>query len=684
MPPDCPLFAMGSRSFVALILLLCAVHVWGGTATAQQRPVLPSTQHSTLQTQSDLAPAVLPPVDVETLRAEDKDRADEITPYRYGTVVDTDYRPDTHGTWEELPSGDRLWRLRIRSEDAVSLSLGFSRFELPDGASLFVYDPDGDLIRGPYTQADATNGEHWTPLVRGEEIIVEVEAPADQRSALNLVIGSVVHGYRPLFPDRNSPSSKAGTCNLDVACDEADPWRDQVHSVGRYSFVRDNEASVCSGSLVNNTAKDGRPLFLTAEHCVTGPDVATTMTFYWNYQNPTCRTPGTEENGQVTSDNLDDQTSSGAVLRARYGSFHETRTIEGKSDLSLVEIDDSIPKEYNLYLSGWNRQNQSTPEATTIHHPQGHGKRISFDQDPSEITGYAQSNGGSTHLRIGNWETGTTEGGSSGSPLYEPDQHVVGVLSGGRAGCISGTAEDNDKSDWYGRLADGFDKGDYQGRLISEVLDPENTGTQTLDGQPVIPPPPVSNFRVATVTDNSATLRWEAPEEDNLAPAPAEYDLRRAKLPIETSSEFENARRISENVPSPSPAGTTQEVTVDLAPDTSYYFAIRTLDQNKNASPFVASKDASPVSNLRVTRKPGPNPTSGRMKVGFSAEEAQSIRVHLFDTMGQRVRTLFDDKVQPFRQRTVTAQLSSLASGMYFLRIRGESTVRTAKIVVTR
>jgi lysyl endopeptidase len=680
------LHPMGMRSLLSVVAVFLLAGAWGPMALSQERPTLPSQQHATLQPTSALPAQSLPPVDVAQLRAKDKKQEDRITPYRYGTVVDTDYRPDQDGTWEQLPSNDWVWRLRIQSQNAVSLSLGFSRFELPEDASLYMYGPQGNLIRGPYTQADATNGEHWTPLVRGEEVILELKVPAHERQALNLVIGSVVHGYRSLSQKHNSASSKSGTCNIDVACDEADSWREQVRAVGGYTVTRNNDALLCSGSLINNTAQDGRPLFLTAEHCVSRPSTVSNMVFYWNFQTSQCRTPGSDENGTFTlSVENWSQTSTGATLLARYGSVHETGGISGKPDLTLVEVDDKIPKDYDLYLSGWDREDTPTTNNTTIHHPRGHGKRISLDKDPSSITGYLDNNGGDTHLRIGNWEKGTTEKGSSGSPLFNSNQEIVGVLSGGGAGCISGTAEDNDEPDWYGRLADGFNEGDYQGRLLSDFLDPEDTGAQSLSGQHLTAPPAVSELKVVDVTSNSAILRWKTPESKNASSNPTEFDLRvRPNLSIETSDEFEQARRI-EDVPSPGSPGTTHKDTVELNPGKSYYFAIRTLDAGKNASSIVtAEEDATPVSTLQVKQAPSPNPTGSKATVKVSVENSQTVKMTVYDILGRRVGISKSRELTPFRLQKIPIDVSSLSSGVYFVRIKGRSTTRTEKIIVKR
>ena len=679
------------------------------------------------------------------------------------------------------------------------MSLAFTHFKLPKGTSLFVYDPDHKLVRGPYTAKDATRGVHWVPVIRGDVITVEMVVPAERRSAAELTIGKVAHGYRSLS---NRSSSKSGTCNLDATCEQADPWSNQVRSVGLTVFIRNGKLFSCSGTLVNNTAKNGRPLFLTAEHCVSDPSVARTMTFYWNYQNPTCRTPGTSDNASKPNDELADQTSAGAVLRARYGNKHVTGDVAGRPDLSLVEIDDAIPASYDLYLSGWTAEGNATQEATTIHHPQGGGKRISFDRDPSYVVRYPLSSApdfgpvstvcsaslGTNHLEIGDWEIGTTEEGSSGAPLFNENKKIVGVLSGSCAECGAGT----DLPAWYGRLAAGFDEGDYEGRTLNDVLAPTSTATKTLGGMPLTSPPPVENLRITNVTPSSVTLKWNAPENVPNVPSPTDYDLRvRPRSPIESDSSFEEARRVSNmpnfspgktqsvtvplnpdssyhfglrtlnaaktassisrtkqaastapppvdnfqiqeissesatlrwkvpesgpyfttpktydlrvrpstpiesdssfeearrisDVPSASP-GNTQSVTVSLNPDTSYYLGIRTLDMSKNASRVVtAEEDATPVSTLQVREAPFPNPASTQATATIAVEEPQTARITVYDILGRRVGMSQTRDLIPFRRQTISIDVSSLPSGVYFLRIEGISATRTEKIVVKR
>jgi lysyl endopeptidase len=642
---------------------------------------------------------VTPPVNTKALKAEDRASDDQSGPYRYGTVLDADYSPRRHGTWEQLSSGQWLWRLRIQSREARTVSLGFTDFRLPAGAAVYVHGPGGSLVRGPYTNSDATQGQHWVPLVHGDEAVIELVVPPDHRAAVDLTVGKVVHGYRPLAP-RTGPNAKSGACNLDVACEEADPWRKQVRSVGGYTFTRGDDQLVCTGTLVNNTAQDETPYFLTAEHCVSSASQAPSMVFYWNFENAQCREPGSEDNGTFPSDSLDvgnwAQTSSGAILRARYGSVHEDGSIAGKPDLTLVEIDDTLPLRYNLYFSGWSRAGTPPQQSTTIHHPAGHGKRISFDRDPSSLIDYPSTQtctapSGDTHFQVGNWEVGTTEPGSSGSPLFNENQHIVGVLSGGCAGCVGGGTNDNNRADWYGRLAPGFTNGDYQGTTLADVLDPTDSGTTTLDGQNLVdddrPPNRVSDFRVARVRADSVTLRWTAPSDvggEDVAGV-GSYQIRyRTDGPIRTSSDFASATTVPEPPP-PAAPGTEQSVAVAVEQETRYYFGIAARDYAKNTSaPTTLDEGVISVPGLRITTPPFPNPARKTASLRLAVEQTQTVQGALFDLLGRRVQTVQVSDVPPFRPVRLEIDVSGLSSGHYFLRLTGRSATRTERIVVRK
>jgi hypothetical protein len=166
------------------------------------------------------------------------------------------------------------------------------------------------------------------------------------------------------------------------------------------------------------------------------------------------------------------QNQSGAILVASY-------LFWSGSDFALVELDAVPDPDFRVYYSGWDARDEIPNASTTIHHPGGDQKSISFDDDPPTITSYLGdvSPGDGHYLRIADWDEGTTEGGSSGACLFDGATGLcIGTLSGGWAAC------GNDDPDWYGRFARHWNGGGTSDSRLSDWLDPGNTGTLWVNG----------------------------------------------------------------------------------------------------------------------------------------------------------------------------------------------------------
>ena len=197
---------------------------------------------------------------------------------------------------------------------------------------------------------------------------------------------------------------------------------------------------ICTGSLVNNASQDLTPYFLTANHCLGGNN---SWIFMFNYESPSC----SNQNGPTN------MTLSGSSLLANSSS----------SDVALLLLNESPPENYNVHFAGWDVSGNTPSIPVGIHHPSGDIKKISFDYDNASNSG--------NYWDVDSWDDGTTEPGSSGSPLFDGQTHrIIGQLYGGVASCT------NFGYDTYGKTSVSWNLG------LSEYLDPNNLGLNFIDG----------------------------------------------------------------------------------------------------------------------------------------------------------------------------------------------------------
>ncbi len=404
------------------------------------------------------------------LDAELARRGPGIAP-KFAETFDVEINPTTDGVWEKSSNGNAVWRFRINSEGAESLNLGFSKYNMPQGGSLILYSSDYQTILGPFTPAD--NEEHeelWTPVVDGDDLIIEVQVPEEQKSNLQLQLKSINHD----FIGFSNMSVLSGSCNLDVICNAADGWgivdgyRDIIQSV---AVISTGGGTFCTGFLVNNVNNDCTPFFMTANHCGINNGNAASLVTYWNFENSTCREPGSSQSGGNGDGQLNDF-NTGAIFRCAYA----------PSDMTLVELDDPVSPTANAFFAGWSAEFEM-PQDTIIgiHHPSTDEKRISFEFDPAQpgngLNNTVVDITNADHVIIPDWDIGTTEPGSSGSPVFNNQHQVVGQLHGGGAAC------GNDLYDSYGWFYTSWEGGGTAATGLRFWLDPNDTGILNIPGK---------------------------------------------------------------------------------------------------------------------------------------------------------------------------------------------------------
>ena len=434
-----------------LFLPLAALLAFGLPAQAQVSAggTPPSYQHSLV----DLVPTVaLPTPDIARHLAEDETTDNASAPWRFGAHIPVDFGLDNSGIWSTLPDGGRVWRLRLLSTGAYSLNLLYDQFELPAGAEFFLYTDDQSQTIGAFTEynsASSPDGTFATQPTPGDVVVLEYHEPVWAAFHGSIHINSVVHAYRNVFGrvEDDRAYGDSGTCHNNINCPVGAPWQNDKHAV---TMIISGGAALCSGSMINNTAQDRRQFYLTANHCGVGTG---SFVFVFNYEAPTC----TNANVAYTS-------ATGCTLLA-------TSTA---SDFTLVEITENIPTAYNAFFAGWSKVDVAATSSTCIHHPSGDIKKISFSNTPTTNDTWSGTPANS-HWRA-TWSSGVTEGGSSGSPLFDQNHRIIGQLHGGPSSCASPTY------DVYGKFSLSWTGGGTNSTRLSNWLDPTATGATVLDG----------------------------------------------------------------------------------------------------------------------------------------------------------------------------------------------------------
>ena len=389
-------------------------------------------------------------VDRDLMLAEDALRPIN-SPYRYGKKFEVNYNFFDYAQKDIVDDGYEVWRLDIRSHNALAMSLEFMPFYLSDDALLYMYDEDLTNVLGAYSSINnEDHGEFSIPLLRGDVIHIELLIPQNSHDGNNIIISSIIHDYRDALNLWGNYESDRD-CGDNVNCSSATDYQDPVNAA---AYI-DMGGYICSGSMINNTNNDLTPYFLTAWHCIDGSNV-NVFRFYFNYETSSC-----------------------SGNNANYGSYAYSSDLLVTSgdmdpDFALLLIDDDIYASWNVFYAGWDRSSSTPTISCGVHHPGGAPKKINFDNDTAYSSGpinwgdVGTSPSGS-HWEV-SWDDGGTEGGSSGSPLFDSNQRIVGQLSGGSGACGQG-------SDSYGKLYRAFSTTN-----IENWLCPGNSCPNAIDG----------------------------------------------------------------------------------------------------------------------------------------------------------------------------------------------------------
>lgn len=421
----------------------------------------------------------LPSFDVETYRktlpANNRKRL------HFARMFEVDLNMREDGKRIETPQGD-VYVLAIHSQGAYSLSVVFGTYHLPPGAELYIYNPSFSHVKGAMTHRN-NKITRQLPVepVRGEKIIVEYFEPDDHPFDGALEVSRVGHDFLDVFKylqEKNTGVGTSGDCNVNINCPEGQNWQDVKHAVAKII----TNGWLCSGSLINTSNFDGKPYLLTANHCIKTESEAQNSVFYFDFESPECDSSYVEDYGSLAVANL------------------LSTAPEEKLDFTLVGLSDTIPIDYQPYYAGWNIDTNSISQTTTIHHPSGDVKKISKDFDPPLHGNFGDTYDPNSHWLIEQWDVGTTEGGSSGAPLFDQNQRIIGDLTGGEASC------DYNFNDYFAKLSRSWDDFSDTSSQLKVWLDPNQTSFTFVQGYFPYQKTP-SNLR-ALYDSNVVLIKW--------------------------------------------------------------------------------------------------------------------------------------------------------------------------------
>lgn len=353
-------------------------------------------------------------------------------------------------------------RVYLKVKNAEKVHLYFDEIPFNKGVQLVVYPGNTSAI-GPYTNQYPTQQLTGLP----NTIIIETFIPSG-------FDGNVKLKEIGIEPKEDFQNKSSGPCMVDINCTEGNDWQEHKRSVVKLIIKAGNQLFTCTGSIVNNTQQDKTPYMLTAHHCIenSSDEELEEVTVEFNFESEIC-------DGDAPLVNTQKITQTKLLSES---------PLSGGSDFALFLLEDTIPSIYEPYFAGWDRTNTGGQSGVGIHHPNGDIKKVSTYTTPTETI--TMNDGETNAFWVMNWiatDNGhsVTSFGSSGSPLFDENQRIIGTLSGGQASCGNTSGQDA-----YGKFHYHWDKvGNDSTSRLSDWLDPTNTGIQKIDGFGVNAPP---------------------------------------------------------------------------------------------------------------------------------------------------------------------------------------------------
>lgn len=349
--------------------------------------------------------------------------------------------------WRPLDSGGVTATLKVVSPGAAAVRLAIRVHNVPENSEFRFFSgaEGGDIILVTGTeimglidlnrQAEPTNPDgslYWGPTISGDSVGVEIYLPSTvELSSLAISMPAVSHMSVSPFVDNRFSLQDVGDsnpCQNDATCYSS--WLNMRKATAKMIFNDGVFAYICTGTLLND--KDTTtfiPYFLSANHCISTQTEASTLETLWFFESATC-------NGATRNPNYNRVTGGAALLWT--GGM--TSSPGGNNmDTSFFRLNGT--PSGGVYFAGWTT---AIPigNRTGVHHPSGDWKKISFGTVGASRgdcwwtgeTSFECQESASGNFILTGWNDGGTEGGSSGSGIFENNDQLAGDLTGGGGG----------------------------------------------------------------------------------------------------------------------------------------------------------------------------------------------------------------------------------------------------------
>jgi hypothetical protein len=304
--------------------------------------------------------------------------------------------------WATIPEGS-VSRLTASSEGAEGLRVRLDVGQLAAPIEVRAQGTDGKI---EFRRVEPSQGpEAWTPWTAGSTQTIEIFSAGELPQ---VAIGALAHF------DASPFAKAAAECTLPTSCTTNNATLDaaiaeRTKSSVRLIFNEGSGAFVCSGTLLN-TERFPAGYVLTANHCISTPASAASVTAMWFYESISC---------------TDTAVTLGAVQQSGGAQIVFTNY---NPDSTLLLMRQTPPA--GAVYSGWSATllNEGDP-VVSISHPQGDTARLATGS-MTHLYGITDRSQEEYGVRF---DRGIIQGGSSGSGLYTlagGSLQLRGVLTG--------------------------------------------------------------------------------------------------------------------------------------------------------------------------------------------------------------------------------------------------------------